>query len=385
MSSTILKRTDLTDYSVEVSPISDPRYHEIEQKQKLISEYLDSHGYDAIILQEPWNFQWFTAGGSNVTPEGERCASLFIAADSRVILTNATDSRWLFETQIPELGFHLKERTWTDSPELLPHDLSRGRNLVSDTGFGKTKNVDAELQSLRLSLNAREQLHSMVLAGELTRCVERSAIKSKPGQTELDIAGALTHRLLAAGIEPVGIRVTGDGRNVLHRNARPTDQTVERYMTVTATGRQYGIFMSVSRSVSFGEPERKLRAAYQAAAFCQATGMAFSLKNTPLDEVWNRVHWMYHKLGYRDEWRLSEQGHVLAHRPQEQRILPRSQFQLEPGMLVNWKPQIGAAALSDTVLLLDDGPDWITKTNHWPRLQFDVKGEPVFGPDLVIL
>ena len=383
--STILRRTDLPDLSLEISPISDPRYREIEHKQKLIADYLNSHGYDAIILQEPWNFQWFTAGGSNESPEGDLCASLFIAADSRVVLTSATDSQWLFETQIPELGFHLKERTWTDSPEMLPHDLSRGRKLVSDTGFGTTKNVDAELQSLRLSLNPREQLHSMVLAEELSRCVERSAIKSKPGQTERDIAGALIHRLLAAGIEPVGIRVTGDGRNIRHRNSRPTDQTIEKYMTVSATGRQEGICMSVSRAVSFGEPERNLRAAYQAAAFCQATGIAFSQKNTALDEVWTRVHWMYHKLGYRDEWRLSDQGHVLAHRPREQPIMPRSQFLLEPGMLVNWKPQIGPAALSDTVLLLEDGPDWITKTDHWPRLQFDVKGEPVFGPDLVIL
>ena len=65
--------------------------------------------------------------------------------------------------------------------------------------------------------------------------------------------------------------------------------------------------------------------------------------------------------------------------------MPLSQFPLEAGMLVNWKPQIGAAALSDTVLLLDEGPDWITKTDYWPRLQFDVKGEAMFGPDLVIL
>jgi len=385
MSSTILRRTDLPALPVDASPISNARYLEIEQKQKLIAEYLDSSGYDAVIIHEPWNFQWFTAGGNNVTPEGKCCASLFLTHDSRVILTSSTDSRWLFDTQIPELGFHLKERTWSDTPESLPADLSRGRRVVSDTGFGSTNNVDAELQSLRLSLNPREQLQAMLLGEELTRCVERSAIKTRPGQSERDVAGALTHRLMAAGIEPLGVRVTGEGRNVQHRNAWPTDEIIENYMTITATGRQDGICLTVSRSVAFGEPDRKLRAAYQAAAFCQATGFAFSQRHALLGEVWGRVHLMYQKLGYRDEWRRGEQGHILAHRPCEYPIMPQSRFQLENGMMINWRPQIGTAALSDTVLLLDEGPDWITKTNHWPRLQFDVKGEQVFGPDLVIL
>jgi Xaa-Pro aminopeptidase len=385
MSSTILKRSDLPARVVETSPSSNPRYHEIEQKQKLIARFLATRGYDALILHEPWNFQWFTAGGNNVTPEGKCCASLFITADSRVILTSCTDSRWLFDTQVPELGFHLKERTWSDAPDLLPNDLSRGRKVASDTGFGSTKNIEEQLQKLRLTLNPREQLQAMLLGEELARCVERSAIKSKPGQSERDIAGALTHRLMAAGIEPLGVRVIGEGRNAQHRNTWPTDQIIENYLTISATGRQDGICMTVSRSVAFGEPERKLRAAYQAAAFCQATGIVFSQRQTSLGTVWNRVLSMYQKLGYRDEWRRGDQGHVLAHRPCEQPILPDSRFQLETGMMVNWKPQIGTAALSDTVLLLEEGPDWITKTDHWPRLQFDVKGEQIFGPDLVIL
>lgn len=385
MSSTILRRTDLPAFAVESSPVSDPRYHEIEKKQRLIAELLESRGYDALILHEPWNFRWFTAGGSNVTPEGRCCASLFITADSRVILTSSTDSRWIFDTQVPELGFHLKERTWTDSPESLPDDLARGRRVASDTGFGSTTNVEAELQRLRLALSPREQLQAMLLGEELTRCVERSAIKAKPGQTELDVAGALTHRLMAAGIEPVGIRAVAEGRNVQHRNAWPTKQVVENYLNISATGRQDGICMTVSRSVAFGEPDRRLRAAYQAAAFCQATGFAFSQHNTPLEDVWGRVQMMYQKLGYRDEWRRGEQGHVLAHRPCEQPVAPHIQFRFETGMMINWKPQIGTASLSDTVLLLEEGPDWITKTDHWPRLQFDVKGEPIFGPDLVIL
>lgn len=41
--------------------ITDPRYLEIDHKQELIADLLEKDNQTALIIQQPWNFQWFTS------------------------------------------------------------------------------------------------------------------------------------------------------------------------------------------------------------------------------------------------------------------------------------------------------------------------------------
>lgn len=371
------------DSSSEISTITDPRYLEIDRKQQLIADYLDRHYYDAVIIQNPWNFRWFTSGGSNQTPDGRICASLYLARDTRVLLTSNADAAWLFDTQIPQMGFYVKERSWTEPLDVLPTDLCRGRKVVSDTGIANSKNIDEELQSMRIVLSHREQSIARELGKDLTACVERTALKIKAGQTELDVAGGVTHRLMAAGIQPLGVRVNGDGRNDRYRQAAPRPKRIRKFATLSATGCRNGICLTVSRIICLQAPDGGLENAYQSAAICQATGLYHSQKDWTLEEIWARVQRMYGKCGYADEWRKTEQGEILAQRTCEHRIVPHSPLGLEPGMLIHWKPQIGPASLSDTILVTEQGPEWLTKTDHWPLFQVELRGETISRPALV--
>lgn len=371
------------DSSSEIHAITDPRYLDIDRKQELLADYLDRHQYTAVIIQKPWNFQWFTSGGSNQTPDGRLCASLYVSRDSRVLLTSNSDSAWLFDTQVPQMGFYVKERSWTEPLDVLPTDLCRGRRIVSDTGIADTKKIDDELQSMRIVLSHREQSLARELGKDLTACVERTALKLKEGQTELEVAGAVTHRLMAAGIQPLGVRVNGDGRNDRYRQASPRPKRIRQFATISATGRRDGICLTVSRIICLQAPDAQLEAAYQAAAICQATGLYYSQKDWTLEEIWARVQRMYGKRGYADEWRKTEQGEILAQRACEHRIVPHSPLRLEPGMLIHWKPQIGPASLSDTILVTEEGPEWVTKTEHWPLFQVELRGETISRPALV--
>jgi len=374
--------TDVDSWS-DINMITDPRYLEIDHKQELIADLLEKDNQTALIIQQPWNFQWFTSGGSNQAADGRICAALYVTKDTRVVLTSNADSPWIFETQIPQLGFYVKERNWAEQPELLANDLCRGRRVVSDTGVANTKNIDKEIQKLRLKLTRREQDLARKLGKDLTSCVERSALKFEPGQTELEVAGSLTQRMMAAGIEPMGVRVIGDGQNERYRQSISRPKRIHRFVTVEATGRRNGLCLSVSRIMCHEPPEPILQDAYQSAAVCQTTGMFWSQPNAPLDEVWNRVERIYQKRGNPDEWRLNEQGAIFAQRPCEHQITASSSLQIEAGMLINWTPQIGQAALNDTILITQDGPEWLTKTEHWPLIQVEIRGEILSCPALV--
>lgn len=371
------------DSSSEIPVVTDPRYLEIDRKQQLIADLLEKNQQTALIIQQPWNFQWLTSGGTNQAPDGRLCAALYITKDTRVLLTSNADASWIFDTQIPQLGFYVKERNWTEQPEDLANDLCRGRQVVSDTGVASTKNIDGDLQKLRVRLSSREQSLARTLGQDLTGCVERSALKSQPGQTELEVAGAVTHRLMAAGIEPVGVWVSGDGENERYRESIPRPQPINRFATITATGRRDGICVTVSRIMCFEISEKTVPPAYQAAAISQATGIYWSQPEMMLEKIWERVTRSYEVNDFPDEWRLNEQGGLLAQRPCEHRIVPNSPIRLKPGMLVNWRSQVGPCSLSDTILVTDQGPEWLTKTEQWPLFQVEIKGETLSRPALL--
>ncbi|MDC0274285.1 MAG: hypothetical protein P8M30_09485 [Planctomycetaceae bacterium] len=324
-------------------------------------------------------------GRNDQAPDGRLCAALYVTKDTRVLLTSNADAPWIFDTQIPQLGFYVKDRNWTEQPEELASDLCRGRQVVSDTGVANTKNIDNELQKLRVRLSPREQSLARTLGQDLTSYVERSALKIQPGQTELEVAGAVTHRLMAAGIEPVGVWVSGDGQNERYQESIPGSNRIDRFATVTATGRRDGVCLTVSRILCFEIPQQTVPPAYQAADISQATGIYWSQPEMMLEKIWERVARSYEVNGFSEEWRLNEQGGILAQRPCEHRIVPNGPLRLKPGMLVNWKSQVGPCSLSDTILVTDDGPEWLTKTGHWPLFEVEIKGEAISRPALLKL
>lgn len=382
-----LREQSGSDSSYELLAVSEPRFLEIDQKQRLVAEFLESHGYDALLLQQPWNFAWFTAGGDN-TRDGQTdtCAALFINADARVILASNVDSSWIFETQVRRLGFQLKERHWQEAPERLLEDLCRGRNVASDTGFNGTRDVSEELLELRLPMSYREQASVRALGLDLAHIVERSAAKTQRGQTECDVAGAVLHRLLLKQIQPVSVQVTADQVRAQHPHAHSSVRPVDRLCSISIVGRREGICVAVRRTVSFGPPDEDTLHAFQTAAMIHATGICFSRAEWEVEELWPRVRRIYEKFGFADDWRHSEQSEIIAHRPREIRVVPRNPFRLSPGMAIHWHPLVAGMGLGDTILVTPLGrAEFLTRTGEWPELQIEVKGEQYACPGLPIV
>ncbi|MEZ6044738.1 MAG: hypothetical protein R3C11_03985 [Planctomycetaceae bacterium] len=61
--SSVTHRYSLPVSSAEINTIDPQRLHEVEEKHKKLIEFLESHQFDALLLQKPENLSWFTAGG----------------------------------------------------------------------------------------------------------------------------------------------------------------------------------------------------------------------------------------------------------------------------------------------------------------------------------
>ena len=377
--------------SAEIPLADADRVLEVEEKHRLVSEFLAAHDFDALLLQEPANFAWFTSGGDCTRGGlGERTAALFVTPQARLLVCGNADTARLFDQELPGLGFQLKERPWYESRQVLIGDLCRGRNVASDTGIGETSDVSVHLAGMRLPLTARECDGMRELGKLVVHSLEATGRSVRRGQTEAEIAGELCHRLIRHGVTPLRIQVWADDSGRRHRHWSYGDATVERSCALSVVGRQNGLSVGASRTVCFGEPTPEFLSFYQRALLVQATGMFFSKIDWELYETWSRVQRIYEKYEVSEEWRLADQAEVIGYELCEAPVVPRSAFRLSAGTPVHWHASVGPCLMGDTILVGSPrtrgqkGFEVLTPVGNWPTAKIDVKGKTVTCPGLLL-
>ncbi|VAX38720.1 hypothetical protein MNBD_PLANCTO02-2631 [hydrothermal vent metagenome] len=380
---------DICDPSVSRSsgeiPLADyDRIIDVKQKHQQIADFLQAHQYDAVILQSPHNFSWMTSGGDNSRAgSSETTASLFITPDARLVATSNVDSARLFEHEIPGLGFQLKERPWHEPCIGLLEDLCRGRTVASDTGILRTFDISAQLHNMRIPLSSLECERMRDLGKKLAHAVEATARNFQYGQTEAEIAGQISHRLIKHRIIPERIQIRAIKKNPIYPHWTFSNEKVESAVIISAVGRLHGLCVGVSRTVSFGEPETPILGAHHRAVLMQATGMFFSKPEWEVFEIWKRLQRIYEKFGCENEWQLADQGHIIGYQTSEIPIVPKSEFRVTPRMPIHWHPSIGPATVGDTILVGEEGFELLTPMEEWPRLNVEVKGVVFTRPDIL--
>jgi Xaa-Pro dipeptidase len=380
MSSVLSEQIDPPS-SDEITTLDAERTADIEQKHELISQFLQTNGYDALLLTQAASFAWFTSGGDcSQAGSAAATAALFITPKARVVVTKNVDSARIFDRELPQLGFQLKERNWTESWELIFKDLCRRRRVAGDNGIGSTHNVCVQLSRMRQSFTSLECQRLRLLGRMVAHAVEATARSCRLGQTEAELAGELAHRLIKRQVKPMRIQVAADGTTERYRNWSYGNNRVERSCTISAIGRLHGLCLGTSRTVCLGEVPEALKNAHRRAALVHATGMHFSQAGWEIGEVWKRVQRIYEKFGCANEWRLAAQAEIIGYDMCEEQVMPASEFRLGDGMAVHWHPSVGPALLGDSVLIGENSTEILTSMEDWPKFIIEVKGAPVNCP-----
>jgi len=372
-------------------PIADTdRILDVEQKHRLVTEFLASGQLDALLIQEPGNFAWFTTGGNCAhAGSSEPAAALFLTPQARVVVCGNADSGQLFDRELPGLGFQLKERPWYEDRHVLIADLVRGRRTGSDMPFEQAEDRAAQIAAMRLPLSEHECGRLRQLGRLVIHAVEATARNCDLFQTEAEIAGELCHRLIRHGVSPERIQVWADGSGRRYRYWSYGDACVEHTCVLSAVGRQNGLYVGASRTVCFERPSQEFVAHYQRALLVQATGMFFSKVNWALADTWSRVERIYDKFGVSEEWRLADQADVTGYAICEAPVVPDSSFRLDAAMPVFWHPTVGPCRVGDTILVgsprtrSQRGFEILTPVDNWPTVRVDVKGVPIVCPGIL--
>jgi Xaa-Pro aminopeptidase len=365
------------------------RRADVDEKQRRVAAFLETSGYDALVLGRADSVAWFTSGGDLGQCLGSEASSvlLYINGTSRAVITDNVQSARVFEEELAGLGFQLKERSWYDDPGRIVAELAHTRRVISDLGpcsCAKPWPREADpIRALRRPLTVLERQRLRELGRTLTLAVEATCRNFDRGETEADIAGHLAHRLLREGVVPVDLRVAGDDRLARYRQPTFKAAPIQQRATISVAGRRHGLCAALTRTVSFGPPDHDFQKQLGLAAMVDATCIYFSRPGEPVSGVFRRAKRIFEKFDHPHEWTLDYLGHAIGYAPREVLLLPDCPTVLETGTALCWSPSVGPARSEDTVVIDGRGYEVVTEAQSWPKLDVIVKGFVLTRPGIL--
>jgi Xaa-Pro dipeptidase len=370
-----------------VGPTADngqERRADIDAKQLRVASLLEQVQCDGLLILDPSNFAWLSSGAvARAVQDPAEMPALYFSPEQRWLLASNSTSQRLFDEEIDGLGFQLKEWPWYLGRQQLLADLCQGRAVACDVPFGVLRPVGDTLCRLRRTLTPYEQACLRALGLVLSHSLEATCRTMAPGETEREIAGQISHRLIHRGALPLSVGVAADGRSRLYREFGYTSTPIHNSVVLTATARKYGLCATASRSVSFGPPDDLFRAEHNAVCKVGATFVASTWPDAVPREILAAGRRVYTLTGYEHEWRLAPQGHVIGRSAVELTLTPHVEELFQPGWAVTWNAGVGASRSCDTFLVAEEGPRIITPTETWPLKRIRVQGADFVRPDIL--
>ncbi len=364
---------------------STDRRGDIEAKQAVVSALLHDVGCDGMLILDPDNFGWLTAGAAArgvVDPAALPC--LYFNHEGRWALCANVDSQRLFDEELDGLGFQLKEWPWHWGRGQLLGDLCQGRTVACDQPLGACKVVTEALRKRRRKLTEYEVACCRALGQIVSHALEATGRTMLAGDTEREIAGQLSHRLIHRGTYPVMIAVAADGRSRLYRQASFTATPVRHYCVLTVAARKYGLCAMASRAVSLGPPDAEFRKEHDAVCRISATYIAGSWPDSVPKQILTTGRRVYQATGFEHEWLAGPQGHITGRSPVELPIHLQTEELLQNDWAISWNATVGAASSCDTFLITDDGPRAMTPSENWPLKRIRIQGADFVRPDILV-
>jgi Xaa-Pro aminopeptidase len=363
---------------------SSDRRADIDAKSAKVTELLREAGCDTLILLEPENFSWMTSGAvARGVLDADAMPAIYCNPEYRWALASNADSQRIFDEELDGLGFQLKEWPWHVGRDAFINELCQGRRVASDRPLPGAVLVADKFRRMRLSLSAYEQACLRALGQIVSHALEATCRSINIGESEREIAGHLSHRLIHRGVQAIHIGVAVDGRSRLYRHYGYTPTTIRHHALVTATGRKYGLTATASRAVCFGTIPEDLQKDHNAVCRVSASYLASTWPDAVPREILLAGRRIYLISGFEHEWLLGPQGHVTGRSTVELTLTPQTEELFQAGWSMTWNAVAGAAASCDTFLITEQGPHVMTPPESWPLKKIRIQGAEFVRPDVL--
>jgi Xaa-Pro aminopeptidase len=330
-----------------------------EAERKRRAALAGAEGRALVVASAP-NVRWLLCGrGQPVDVCSTDYTVVLRGDDAYVLFMDIERSRVEAEERLEELGYQLRPFPWHEGKD------ATIRELVGDA----ERADEAVLAPLRREL-APEEVERYRAAGAATAEAMVEALGTlEPDETEHEAAAALAATCRSRALVPRVVLVAGEARQPVHRHPLPTDAPLARQALLAVTAERDGLFVSMTRLVSFGPSPPRLAELTHACAEVDAAVLRASRPGRSLGEIFADLAAAYDHHGFPEEWRRHHQGGLTGYAGREVFATPSEPARLPSTSAVAWNPSItGGAKSEDTALVTEGGVEVLTATPGLPTI-----------------
>jgi antitoxin VapB len=339
-------------------------------------EFLRAQKLAGVLIRRNENVAWLTGGAVELrvlTPSETGVASLLVTAEGkRYYFTTENEAPRLHDEEFGVLDFEPILFPWyADDTAAAAVKLANG-TLGSDTPLPGTTAVN--LFPLRASLSETEIARYRWLGAETAAATVEALKQVEPGLSEYDLEAITAANLLRRGILPSVYLYAVDDRIYKYKHAVARGARLKKYGMLNLCSRKWGLAISITRFVHFGELPAELGARFQSAAQVNAALLDATRVGATSAELFRVAQAAYAAEGFPGEERFHHQGGPTGYGEREWVATPTGKESVVNNQAFAWNPSIRGGKAEDTVLLSDGKIEWLTSTPELPVINATVNG-----------
>ena len=358
----------------------------LDAKHDLLVEWMKAQGLAGVLIRRNENVAWLTGGAVELrvlTPCETGVASLLVtAAGKRYYFTTENEAPRLNDEEFGALDFEpVLFPWWADDTAAAAAKLAGGP-LGSDTaGAGFTP---VNLYPLRAALSETEIARYRWLGAETAAATVEALNEVEPGLSEYDLEAITANALLRRGILPSVYLYAVDDRILKYKHAVARGKRLKQYGMLNLCSRKWGLAISITRFIHFGDLPAELAARFQASAQVNAALLNASRVGATSAELFKVAQAAYAEEGFPGEERFHHQGGPTGYGEREWVATPEGTEVVVNNQAFAWNPSIRGGKVEDTVLLRDGVIENLTPTPELPSLPASVEGSSYVATGVLV-
>ncbi len=371
---------------------SEEQKSEVAEKVRRVRELLARTGKAGLLLTRETTFSWITAGGENfiVHATADAFAKVLITGAKVVLICNNIEAPRLEREVVSGLGFDVEVFKYFEKEEeerriarYCPDPASVLTDAANPGGHAALASTD--LMGLLFPLTESELERYRWLGHKCSEVIETVAEIVRPGMTELDLQYLLAREFWYWDIFPTVNLASVDHRVRTFKHPFPNGATLQKYVNLNVCVRRWGMIISMSRLMHFGEPDEELKRVYKVGAQVMAAMLNATKVGNRFQDVLDANVKAYADGGYPDEWQRHLQGGPILTAERIVLLRHEPEIRFTNGMALAYNPTCNGSKHEDTFLVTDQGIEMLTPCIRWPTKTVRIDGKEYRVPDLKVI
>ncbi len=350
--------------------------------------FLKENRLDGILIRKRNNFSWLTNGCTNhiAQSQQEGVCDLFITKDAVYAITLKMEERRIVEEELAHAPFEttVLVEEWFNGSDHLIEKLGEGKVVATDTPFMNWEVVDHKLSYIRSQLTDVEISRYRSLCLDASISVEETCKEIYPSQTEFEIASILSSKVISKGATVQVALIATDERIYKYRHPIPTSKKLNKQAMVVLCAERGGLVANVTRIVHFGQLTEELQKNKKCLANIDVKMNTSTMAGTRVGDVVKAAIEQYASEGFPNDWKLLHQGGPTGYNAREYLANMHSDEIIRTNQVFAWNPALPGVKSEDTILVKEDGVEFLTHTGGWVYLDVPQEDKVLKRPDILL-